>query len=440
MLRRSLAASDPETGLVVLAALATYWSIRGEHSRVLGFADAVEAAVAGWRPPDELIEQTGTALAVLLLNAQMMSRPSLPHCRALLHEVGPGVGRPSITAWLLLVEAVTDGFGGAHDRLQRLSEHPDRRVAATALQFLAHALENDGDAAAAVPVVARALELTHDEDGPWARASRQTMLAQMHAQLGQRDLAAHHARAAIPVLDRLDATDDAIQCRTIVAIDALARGDHARVEELLGAAEQVRRGRSDLRSRVSWELVGAELALARGERTAGLALYRAAIERTRRLTAPGLDDDPTGYAPWVLIGDALGVAVYAVHGAGTEGHQFWDELRAKAPEAFDPTRDHLDYPVLGTVLFALGLWGLRRDALPPADAVRLLVLADLFSYSRSAPTLAWENAAGPAERAAPGLIEELRSGYGERRGPALLDEARAAVTAVCRPSPDHILR
>ena len=121
-----------------------------------------------------------------------------------------------------------------------------------------------------------------------------------------------------------------------------------------------------------------------------------------------------------------------MHGTGTDGSDFWDELRAKAPPAFDPSRAHLDYPVLGTVLFALGLWGLRRETLPAPDAVRLLVLADRFAYSRSLPTLAWENAAGPAERAAPGLIARLRSGYGERRGPDLLAEARAAVTTGCR--------
>ena len=235
------------------------------------------------------------------------------------------------------------------------------------------------------------------------------------------------------MLDRLDAIDDAIQCRTTVAVDALVRGDLDRVEGLLGEAEQVRRGRSGLRSRVSWELVGAELALARGERTAGLGLYRgrdradAPAEHPRPRPRRG----PDRLAPWVLIGDALGVAVYAVHGAGGKGTDYWDELRAKAPEAFDPARDRLDYPVLGTVLFALGHWGLRRDARPVDDAVRLVVLADRFAYSRSVPALGWANAAEAAEHAAPGLLARLEAGYGERRGPDLLAEARAVLTRTC---------
>ena len=165
----------------------------------------------------------------------------------------------------------------------------------------------------------------------------------------------------------------------------------------------------------------------------GWACIAGAIERTRRLSTPGLDldEDLLGFAPWVLIGDALGVAVYAVHGTGGEGTDYWDELRAKAPGAFDSARNHLDYPVLGTVLFALGHWGLRRDARPVDDAVRLVVLADRFAYSRSVPALGWANAAEAAEQAAPGLLARLEAGYGERRGPDLLAEARAVLTRTC---------
>ena len=430
VLRRSLGdGGDPETGLVVLAALAVFWSVRGDHSRIVGHADAVEAVVAGWSPPDEVVGPVGTAVAIVLLNAQMMSQRDLPQCRALLARIGPRAGRPSTFAWHELVTAMGDGLSDSFDALRLLTEHPERQVAATALQFLGHAMENAGDVAAAIPLVTRGLELTRDEDGPWARAGRESQLADMYAQLGDHAEAARHARLAIPALDRLDSADDAIQCRSIVAIAALTRGDLAEVDRLLDEAEQVRRGRSGLRSRVSWEFVAAELALARGGRTEGLALYRQAVERTRRLATPGLeiDGDMAGYEPWVLIGDALGVAAFAVHGTGTEGDDFWDELRAKAAGAFEAVRPHLDYPVLGTVLFALGLWGLRREALPAADAIRLVVLAERFAYARSVPPLAWVNAAEPAERAAPGLVATITAGYGERRGPDLLAEARAAV-------------
>ncbi|TCK24346.1 AAA family ATPase [Pseudonocardia endophytica] len=427
VLRRALAEPEPATGLALLAALATYWSIIGDHTRVLGLADAVECAVEGWTPPSELTEQVGAGLAMLLLNARMMSLKGLPHSRALLARIGPDVRGPSATAWFELVAATEDGLHGSPDALRRLGERPEPRVAGTALQFLAHTLENDGDLAGAIPAAVRALELTRDDEGPWTRASRHSMLAEMYAQLGEHALAARHAREAIPVLDRLDATDDAIQCRTTVALDLLVRGDLTGVQRMLDEAEQVRRGRSGLRSRVSWELVAAELALAGGERATGLERYRGAIEKMRRLAVPDVAIDMASFAPWVLIGDALGVAVFAVHGVGDEGTEYWEQLRAKAPDAFDLARPHLDYPVLGTLLFGIGLWGLRRDALPVEPAVRLVVLADRFSYSRSAPTLAWANAADTAERLAPGLIARVQAEYGERRGPDLLAGARAVL-------------
>jgi len=67
-----------------------------------------------------------------------------------------------------------------------------------------------------------------------------------------------------------------------------------------------------------------------------------------------------------------------------------------------------------------------RRAAPAQDAVRLLVLADRFAYSRTIPTLMWDRIVPPAEAAAPGQIAELRAQYPGR--PAdLLEQARQAV-------------
>src|SRR5262249_33562809 len=71
----------------------------------------------------------------------------------------------------------------------------------------------------------------------------------------------------------------------------------------------------------------------------------------------------------------------------------------------------LDYPVTGILLFALGAWALLRRAAPAQDAVRLLVLADRFAYSRTIPTLMWDRIAQRAEAAAPGYIAEFRTHY-----------------------------
>ena len=90
----------------------------------------------------------------------------------------------------------------------------------------------------------------------------------------------------------------------------------------------------------------------------------------------------------------------------------------------------MDYPVAGLVLYGLGAWGLLKDALPVEVAVRLLVLADLFAYSRYTMTMNPEHTATVAEQKAPGLAARLREEYGPRKGPDLLPEARAVAEAL----------
>ena len=88
----------------------------------------------------------------------------------------------------------------------------------------------------------------------------------------------------------------------------------------------------------------------------------------------------------------------------------------------------MDYPVAGLVLYGLGAWGLLKEALAVEDAVRLLVLADLFAYSRYTLTM-------NPERTADGRRERRRPAWppGSARS-----TARARARTSCRrpgPSP-----
>jgi hypothetical protein len=103
-------------------------------------------------------------------------------------------------------------------------------------------------------------------------------------------------------------------------------------------------------------------------------------------------------------------------------------LRRKAAAMVAPGQTWLDFPITGMVLFSLGAWGLLQKDTEPETAVRLLALAERFSYSRFAPSLDWDRVAPLAEAALPGALAAALEEYGTRRGPDLLDEARA-VTA-----------
>ena len=108
----------------------------------------------------------------------------------------------------------------------------------------------------------------------------------------------------------------------------------------------------------------------------------------------------------------------------------FDECRADAVRAFDPAERHLDYPVAGQVMFALGAWGLLRSAMSADGALTLLALADRFGYNQTVPTLAWGRTATRAEESAPGRLATLHAHYRDREPRELLDEARALVEQI----------
>jgi hypothetical protein len=104
-----------------------------------------------------------------------------------------------------------------------------------ALQWSARIHENAGDGRTAFAEIAEALSAWRPEDGIWARAITQMTLAQLSAQRGDIRTGASHAALALPDLLLLQATDDAIDARAIMAVAALADGDIAAAEAFVAA-------------------------------------------------------------------------------------------------------------------------------------------------------------------------------------------------------------
>jgi hypothetical protein len=316
--------------------------------------------------------------------------------------------------------------------MDELAESADRYVAASALQWKSHLLENAGDPGAAIDAVERALALMNESvDGPWQTAILRTHLAGLHMQLGHPGAARPLAHTAMPVLERLGAIDDLIQLRLMLALGALSEGRLDEAETQLEQVDGLKAPNGIFGGALAHGLGAAELALARGDRAAGLVAYRGAAAHMRAFALPG--HVMTGAEPWVLLGDSSALAAFAHYATSedeAEGTELFDACRAGMARVLEPGRSLLDYPVYGLALFAVGAWGLLRSALPAADAVRLLVLAERFAYNRMIPTMAWEKIEPCAEERAPGRIAALRVHYGHRRGPDLIDEARRAVEQI----------
>jgi predicted ATPase/DNA-binding SARP family transcriptional activator len=436
---RSAIADGDHGGLVeLLACLGTVWMIRGEHTRLLALAGAVTDALPGWRPPPELEDAAGAAIALILSNSMIAGGERIGRLQALLRALGPGVGSDRRMAGLTVIMLAYDPddpatFAG---RLERLVHDQDRQTAFGACYWLANMRENAGDLAGSIAACEHALSLVTEDDGPWAWAMPRSLLAQLAMAAGDRAVAVTHARAAIPVMQRLGASDDEVQLRRQLTFCAIADGRLAEAAAELDRMDAVVDGEMTFGGAVFGQMCHAELMLAQGEAAAGLSLYRDSMIRMRDLEFPGVSR--TGVEPWNLFSASMALAAHAWYATAADeeyGHALFRRGREDAVKVLDGAGadQGFDYPIVGQLLFALGTWCLlRRAANADADAdaddaIRLLVLAERFAYNRSVPTLMWERIEPAAEAQAPGRIAAFRAQYAERRPADLVKEARRAV-------------
>jgi hypothetical protein len=428
-LRAAIADGDLGALVELLASLGMFWTLRGEHIRLLALADAVAEALRDWHPPPELHEATSAAVAIMLTNIMIAGGERFGQLQALLRHVNAGAGTDRRKSGLATVMLAGDPANpdATLRRLERLADDPDRDTALTACLWLSAMRENAGDLAGAIEAAQRALALMRDDDGPWPVAMPRAALAQLCMHVGDRAAAAEHARAALPVMRRLGASDDEIQLRSLLASCAIAEGRLADAQAELDLMDSIAESWTGFSGRIQ-EMCRAELMLAAGDHTAGLALHRDCMAAMREFAFPGVVK--TGLEPWALFGASVALTAHAHYAGQAEesyGQELFGRCREDALTVLGAAQVDLDYPVVGLLLFALGTWGLLRRACPADEAVELLVLAERFAYSRAVPTLMWERIAPKAEEAAAGRIDEFQARYAGRRPADLLTQARRAV-------------
>jgi len=447
-LRGAIADGDCDALVQLLAALGLLWTMRGEHLRLITLAGAVAEAVRGWLPPPDLANAARAALAITVNNSMMIGGGEADGpMMALLRQLGPDPGGNVYLSGLVRVLLAYDpadsagfphrlaadaadwaGTPGFHERLAALAADPDRHTAAAASQWLGHERENAGDPAGAIEDAQRVLALVRDEDGPWSRAMPHALLAELTMHIGDHAAAVEHALAALPVMQRIGASDDELQLRTLLVFCAIGEGRLADAADELGRVDQVASSATAFGWFAFRQVGRAELALAAGDLGTGLEMYRESAAQAREVQLPGVTR--TGIEPWVLFGDAMTLAAHARYAAGDDvayGEALFRTCRTGALRVLTADNPHLDYPASGLVLFALGAWGLLHRAAPAGDALRLLALADRFAYNRMIPTMRWERITPAAEEAAPGLLARLQAEYRDCPQPGLLTQARLAV-------------
>jgi predicted ATPase/DNA-binding SARP family transcriptional activator len=447
-LRGAIADGDRACIVQLLAALGLFWTMRGEHLRLVVLARAVAEAVRGWLPPPDLANAARAAVAISLNNSMMIGGGEADGpLMVLLRQLGPDPGGNVYLSGLVRVLLAYDpadigsfphrfaadagewaGTPGFPERLAALATDPDRHTAAAASQWLGHERENAGDLVGAIEAAQRVLALVRDEDGPWSRAMPHGLLAELTMHVGDSPAAVEHALTALPVMQRIGASDDELQLRNLLVFCAIGEGRLADAADELGRMDQIAESVTAFGSAAFRQVGRAELALASGDLGAGLEMYREGAVRMRQIELPGITR--TGVEPWALFGEAMALSAHARYAAGDDiahGEALFGVCRTGALRVMTSENPHLDYPASGMVLFALGAWSLLRRAAPAEDALRLLALADRFAYNRMIPTMRWERITPTAEEAAPGLLARLQAEYQDCPQPGLLTQARLAV-------------
>src|SRR5699024_8167095 len=363
--------------------------------RIIENFQLLERFLSNWAMPQDLTEHTRRVLAVQTTTWGMLPRwHELPTTSRLLKELGAESPDPTVRAMarLGLVISRAPGTNQAArdtDELRELIESDDRLTRVIAVPYLSGIEENAGRVPESIALLDTALVDFRVDDPPWLLTRCRESLAQLHLQHGDFAEAREHAMAALPMLAQLG---DSIECRSWLAFADLGLGELDRAEEELVALAEAEDRDEPFGNRYMLFLGRAELALLRGDAAGGLDLLDA-VRRTGR-ARPALPGIPAsdGLDPWTLLIGAVSTVVTARHDPESSDELF-DSLLDRAERATAQHREHYDFPVLGTVAFAIAVWlTLRGQTLHGVDgelASRFAALAARFSFNRVFPSLDW---------------------------------------------------
>lgn len=424
VLRRSLGDGDAEAVVRLAGVLMGFWSIEGTHLKVVTVSSAAEALLHDAELPAELDEILRAVLGAVVVNSMIFSTGVAARAVARLRELGPG-SEPRI-AGMTRTLLLTGGTEADPEQLEALCDDPDPFVARVALQWACQIHENAGEVALAREYGERALALWDADEGPWGRALTTAQLASLALAAGDIAEAERLAADTLPDLLALGAEEDASQARAVFAVAALRAGRPGDAERIIEEIATTEGGESLFGGALIVLCGRAEVALARGQVAEGLATYRAGIAELTRRTRSGSAHPPPGN-PWVIFPSAAALSAHVRYGERGLGAGLRADLLEGCRVSLTAETPYLDFPVVGSVIYALGLWELTRSEGPGSRAAALLAVAERFAYNRMLPSLDWAYAEQRAEELVPGALETARDALGTGRPHELRDRVRNLV-------------
>ncbi|WP_306319932.1 MULTISPECIES: BTAD domain-containing putative transcriptional regulator [unclassified Streptomyces] len=418
-LRHALARGDGPTTAAVTAVLAALWSTDSDFARLSALAADTGAPLSHYRPAPAYVEVARAAAVLCAASLIVDHAPRVVRHLVTLRRLPPAPPDTLLRAIAVVLSAVPEMLPPGYDVLRELCASEHRLVVSVAESVATYVWEHEHDIDRALASARRVVESLGPLDIPPLEVMGYSRLSELCLKTGDGEAAYRYLGAAREALPRMGDEDDYVGVRWGFALACLQRGDPDEAESWQRRAEAEGTAQKD--PFYSPDLgVRAEIALARGDTEAGLALWRRAVDR---LPVAGAGrGDGLWLDPWALQLQATAVTAHAYAGHVAPVAETVDRLRSVLS---GPAADGLDLPVVGTVLHALGAAGLTGRA---PVAVRQLALAERLWVLRDfQPTTAAGRARRAAEHADRAAYTDAVAEYAALARDELRDAARAVV-------------
>jgi predicted ATPase/DNA-binding SARP family transcriptional activator len=433
-LRYGLARADGGTVAAATAVLGGLWIIESKYARLATLAEETARALSRFRPGAGLVEVTRTALTVCTAVTLLLRGPHAARSLVALRRLPQVPPDTLVRATAVVLGAVPEGL----EALKELCDSDEPLVAGAANGLASYIRENESDPDGALKAAERVLDALENR-APWMWALAHCRVGELCLQVEQGAEAQRHLMAALPVLEKLGDTSDAVALRWWMVLSSLQIGAVDEAEQWL---EQTAAPQADEPvGALTYGLgVRAEILLARGEVEAGLRLWRRALDLLIHAEGPifDVDTDPAQDA-WVLEAKSVAVVAHAQHGrldlvdevAGELPDRLWTMLTN--PVATSPYL--VEFPICGALLLALAMADVERaartgDERASRSGARMIALAERFRFLRGfQPTMASARARHAAQEADRSAYDDAVSSYADLGHEDLRAAALSALAA-----------
>ncbi|MBT2210232.1 BTAD domain-containing putative transcriptional regulator [Actinomadura sp. NEAU-AAG7] len=430
-LHHALDRRDGPAVAAVTAVLGCLWTVESAFNRLAALTADTAGALSRFRPGPEHVEVARSALTLCAMTGLVLDGPRPTRALVALRRLPPVPPTTVGNAIATVVRSLPEILGRDGAALAEMCASGEPLLAGAANAVAGYLHESRGDLDGAIAATERMVGALDDQEAPWMRMASHSRLGELYMQVDQSARAERHMRVALDVLEGHEAWADVIGLRWALAIISLQLGDLDAAERWLEVSFPHEADEAS-GTPTFYLCARAEIALARGDTAAGLALWRRAAEQLddaeRPLASADLDLDP-----FTLETHSAAVVAHARHGGIGAVEHIADGLPGRLtmlltlPEERIPSF-YMDQPVCGAVLLALALTDLARGR-EPARAARMIALAERLRFIRNfQPTMSAPLARRAAQEADGPAYADAVSEYAGLDRPALRSAALAVLT------------